>query len=129
MHAASVPPLKKGRVMKIRVHDNVKPSPENRHESLLAQVQEAMSRFEHSIHEVEVTLKQDGHDGTALAHCHVTACLGPLGVVVSDWRDSNEHQAFKGALARLLRGISRRIEKRRTRRQHAEPVRLAMSDG
>lgn len=108
--------------MRVCVHDNVKSSHQPRTGYLKEQLTEMLGRFDSAIHQVEVTLTLEGHNGAAVMHCHVTAELGSLGTVVADWRDRNEHHAFQGAVARLVRGISRRIGKQQTKRQSAEPA-------
>lgn len=108
--------------MKVEFHDNVKAPHQPRTEYVNELVEEQLSRYEAAIHHVEVTLTLEGHNGAALTHCHVTAGLGSVGVVAADAQDANEHVAIKGALARLSRGIAKRIDKRQARRQHGEPV-------
>lgn len=108
--------------MRIHVHDNVKSSHQPRTGYLTEQLTEMLERFDSAIHKVEVTLTREGHNGAAVMHCHVAAELGSLGTIVADWRDRNEHHAFQGATARLVRGISRRIGKLQTRRRSAEPA-------
>lgn len=114
--------------MKISVRDNLKNTQGSRQEYLTTQVETLLSRFGSSVHQVDVTLNLDGHDDTAVTHCHVTACLGSLGVIVAEWRDGNDHHAFKGAMARLTRGIARRIGKRQSQRHHADPVAIPNID-
>lgn len=108
--------------MRIHVHDNVKTSHQSRTRYLTEQLTEMLERFDSAIHKVEVTLTREGHNGAAVMHCHVAAELGSLGTIVADWRDRNEHHAFQGAAARLVRGISRRIGKLQTRRRSAAPA-------
>lgn len=103
--------------MKVLVHDNVKTPHQPRTEYLTERLAEMLNRFDSTIHKVEVTLTVDGHNGAAVTHCHVAVELGCLGVVVGDWKDRNEHHAFEGAVARLMRGIARRIGKQQNKRR------------
>lgn len=115
--------------MKISVRDNLKNAHGSRQNYLSTQVEDILSRFGSSVHQVDVTLNLEGHDDTAVTHCHLTACLGSLGVIVAESRDVNDHHAFKGAMARLTRGIARRVGKRRSRRQHADPMGVSLAAG
>lgn len=108
--------------MRVLVHDNVKVPHQLRADYLMEQVTDVLNRFGSSIGKVEVTLTLEGHNGAAVTHCHVAADVGSLGIIVADRREQNEHHAFKGALARLVRGISRRIGKQQTKRRSAEPA-------
>lgn len=113
--------------MRINVRDNVKTAHGNRQDYLTTQVETNLSRFGTSVHQVDVTMNLEGHDETAVTQCHLTACLGSLGVVVAEQKNGNDHLAFKGAMDRLMRGIGRRIGKRQSRRHHADPVAIPIT--
>ncbi len=98
--------------MKVLVHDNVKSDHHSRTEYVTEQVEEQLSRFEESIHQVELSLTTEGHNSATVTHCHVSANLGPLGAVAADERNADEHSAINGALGKLSRGIAKRVEKR-----------------
>ena len=100
--------------MKVLVHDNVKSDHSSRTEYVAEQVEEQLSRFESTIHQVELSLSSEGHNSAAVTHCHVSANLGPMGTVAADERHADEHAAINGALGRLSRGIAKRVEKRQT---------------
>jgi len=103
--------------MKVLIHDNATAPHQPRTEYLTEQLTEMLDRFSSAIHKVDVTLTVEGHNGAAVMHCHVAADLGCLGVVVGDWSDRSEHNAFHGAVARLVRGIAKRIGKQQTKRR------------
>lgn len=113
--------------MRVSVRDNVKAPHQPRREYLSTQVEDLLARFAQSIHQVDVTVNQEGHNAATTTHCHLTACLGSLGVVVAEWRDVNEHHAFKGAVARLIRGIGKRVGKRQDRRIHVDAMQEAVA--
>lgn len=100
--------------MKVLVHDNVKSDHNSRTEYVTEQVEEQLSRFDTTIHQVELSLSNEGHNSATVTHCHVSANLGPLGTVAADERHADEHTAINGALGRLSRGIAKRVEKRQT---------------
>lgn len=106
--------------MRILIHDNVRASQQPRTEYIVELVNDQLSRFAPNIHQVEATLICDGHNGSAVIQCRLTATLGSLGVVASGHSHANEHEAIKGAIRRLTRGISRRINKRQTSRRRAD---------
>jgi|GEM_PF-1596883 ribosome-associated translation inhibitor RaiA len=108
--------------MKVLIHDNVKTTRPPRTEYVTNLVNDLLGRFEHAVHQVEITINMDGHTAAAETHCHVTASLGSLGVVTAEAREANEHSAVKGAIDRLTRGVSKRIEKRQSRQKHVESV-------
>lgn len=117
--------------MKVLVHDNVKAPHQPRIDYLTERLIEMLGRFDSAIHKVDVTLTVEGHNGAAVSHCHVAAELGSLGAVVGDWTDRSEHHAFQGAVARLMRGIARRIAKLQTKRRGVESAaqkELALSE-
>lgn len=120
MYAASVRSSEKECAMKVLVHDNVKTPHQPRIDYLTERLTEMLGRFDSAIHRVDVTLTVEGHNGAAVSHCHVAAELGSLGAVVGDWTDRSEHHAFQGAVARLMRGIARRIAKLQTKRRGVE---------
>lgn len=115
--------------MKISVRDNLKNAHGSRQTYLSTQVEDVLSRFGSSVHQVDVTLNLEGHDDTAVTHCHLTACLGSLGVIAAEWRDANDHHAFRGAMARLTRRIARRVGKRQSRRRHSDPMDVSLATG
>jgi ribosome-associated translation inhibitor RaiA len=106
--------------MKVIVHDNVKTPHQPRIDYLTEQLTEMLGRFDSAVHQVDVTMTVEGHNGAAVSHCHVAAKLGSLGVVAGDWSERSEHHAFQGAVARLMRGIAKRIAKLRTKRRGVE---------
>lgn len=108
--------------MRVYVRDNVKNSHRARTYYLTQQVTDLLNRFSASIRQIDLTITLEGHDADAVTHCHVTANLGSLGVVVADWRDMNEHRAFKGAVSKLVHGVTRRIGKRKSRRLQTPAV-------
>jgi ribosome-associated translation inhibitor RaiA len=109
--------------MRVLVHDTVGDARHNRGSYVTTQVGEHLERFSSEIQKVDVTLSREGHHAAEVTHCHLAACLGSLGVVVADSRKSDDHSALNGALARLVRGITRRIEKR----QAKETARVALA--
>ncbi|MBI1312580.1 hypothetical protein GC176_14905 [bacterium] len=100
--------------MRILVHDNVKRDHHSRTDYVTDLVEEQLGRFESTVSQVELSLFSEGHNSAAVTHCHVSASLGPLGVVAADERAAEEHAAINGALGRLARGIIKRVEKRQT---------------
>ncbi len=100
--------------MKVLVHDNVKSDHHSRTEYVTELVEEQLGRFDSTIHQVELSLSNEGHNSAAVTHCHVSANLGSLGTVAADERNADEHAAISGALGRLSRGITKRVEKRQT---------------
>lgn len=111
--------------MKVLIHDNVKTPHQPRTEFVSNLVEEQLSRFSETIHQVEVTLTLEGHNSAAVNHCHITASLGSVGVVTADVRHADEHDSIKGALKCLTRGITKRIEKRQRQRQHVDAPAVA----
>lgn len=106
--------------MKVLIHDNVKTPHQPRTNYLADQVKELLGHLAEDVHQIELTLSGEGHNGAAVTRCHVSASLGSLGVLAADERAANEHDAVKGAVSRLMRGISRRIDKRHDRRKQVE---------
>jgi ribosomal subunit interface protein len=100
--------------MKVLVHDNVTSDHHSRTEYITEQIEEQLSRFESNVHQVELSLATEGHNSATVTHCHVSASLGPLGAVAADDRSADEHTAINGALGKLCRGITKRVEKRQT---------------
>lgn len=96
--------------MRVLVHDNLNRPHHSRTTYVSSQLAEKLARLQSHVHCVEVTLSQEGHSGAAKTHCHATAHLGGLGVVTADCHHINEHQAVRGVVARLVRGIARRVD-------------------
>lgn len=108
--------------MRVLVHDNLKTSYHSRTSYVNGQVTKSLARLRSHVHSVDVTLTQEGHNSAAKTHCHATAHLGSLGVVTVDCCHANEHQAVRGVLARLLRGISRRVDIEKKKRKATVPA-------
>ena len=112
--------------MRVLVHDTVGDARHNRSSYVTTQVGEHLERFSSEIQKVDVTLSREGHNAAEVTHCHLAACLGSLGVVVADARTSDDHTALNGALGRLVRGITRPVEKRQAKETaHVTAVALA----
>lgn len=103
--------------MRVLVHDNLKTSHHSRTNYVSGEVTRALARLRSHVHSVDVTLAKEGNNSAAKTHCHATAHLGSLGVVTVDSCHANEHQAVRGVLARLLRGISRRVDIQKKKRK------------
>ena len=106
--------------MRVQIHDNVKSDHKSRTEYIADLVEEQLARFESNISQVELSIRQEGHNSATVTHCHISANLGSLGVVAADERHGDEHAAINGAIGRLSRGIAKRVEKRQDLDQHAD---------
>lgn len=106
--------------MKILVHDNLKSDRPSRTEYVTEVIEEQLGRFDSTIHQIELSLSNEGHNSAAVIHCHVSANLGQLGVVAADERAADEHAAISGVLGRLARGITKRVGKRQTLDHHSD---------
>lgn len=105
--------------MRVLVHDNLTTPHHSRTHYVSSEVDHKLARLRSHVQSVEITLSQEGHTGAAETHCHATAHLGTLGVVTADCSHANEHQAVRGVTARLLRGISRRVDIKQKKHQRA----------